>query len=47
MKLERWSLRTDGLRKRKAWGKKEDPYPLIKVVNIKRLLIIPKCRESS
>ena len=34
IKLGRWSLRADGLRKRKAWGKKGEPYLLIKAVNI-------------
>ena len=36
MKLGRWSSRADGLRKKKAWGEKVDPYLLIKAVNIKR-----------
>ena len=35
LKLGRWSSRADGLRRKKAWGKKMDPYLLIKVVNIK------------
>ena len=36
MELGRWSLRTDGLRRKKAWDKKMDPYLLIKAVNIER-----------
>ena len=35
MKLGHWSSRADGLRKKKAWGEKVDPYLLIKAVNIK------------
>ena len=35
MKLGRWSSRADGLRRKKAWGKKMDPYLLIKAVDIK------------
>ena len=39
-----WNLgtgarRADGLRRKKAWGKKTDPYLLIKAVDIKRPLI--------
>ena len=33
--LGRWSSRTDGLRKEKAWGEEKGSYPLIKAVNIK------------
>ena len=36
LKLGRWSLRTDGPRKGKAWGKKGGSYLLIKAVNIMR-----------
>ena len=32
------------MRRKKAWGKKTDPYPLIKVVNIKCPLISLKLR---
>ena len=39
MKLGRWGSRTEGLRKKKVWGKKVGSYPLIKAVNIKRPLI--------
>ena len=34
----------EGLRKKKAWGKKMGPYPLIKAMNIKRLLTSLKTR---
>ena len=34
MRLARWSLRVDRLRREKEWGKKVDPYLLIKAVNI-------------
>ena len=34
----------DGLRRKKAWGKKTDPYLLIKAVDIKRPLISLKSR---
>ena len=38
LELGHWSSRTNGQRRRKAWGKKVDPYPLIKAVNVKRPL---------
>ena len=34
----------EGLRKKKAWGERMGPYPLIKAVNIKRPLASLKTR---
>ena len=44
MKLECWSSKMGRLRKKKMWGKKMVPYPLIKAMNITRLPIRLKTR---
>ena len=44
MKLGCWSSWADGLRRKRAWGKKMDPYLLIKAMDIKRPLINLKSR---
>ena len=52
MKLGRSSSRADGLRRKKAWGRKMDHYLLIKAVNIERpptslkTRLFPRGREN-